>query len=59
MHSSRSLEPMRTRQKFREGAAPISKKLLQVEQQEEDHDQEIMDLAPYWDELVETGEENA
>lgn len=53
MHSSRTIIPMRQKQKFREGAAPVSKKMLRVEHQEDDQDQDVIDLTPYWDEVLE------
>lgn len=52
MHGSRSLEPMNIRQKFREGAEPISKKSLHPTNQHDEYTHESdseQDVVPFWE----------
>lgn len=59
MHRSRSLEPMRPKRKFREGAAPLSRKTFRrlPSHLEEDED-ETMDSDPeYTPEPLHIGDE--
>lgn len=55
MHSSRSLEPMHPKQKFREGAAPVIKK--RVHSTYESHDEQDHDspeTIPFWEQEEQT-----
>lgn len=51
MHSSRSIEPMSQRQKFREGAKPISKKRRHHMEESEQFDNDAS--VPFWSEHTE------
>ncbi len=50
MHSSRHLEKMHPKSKFRDGAPPISKKPTRFDYDEPQDDQVTEEPVPYWEE---------
>jgi len=50
MYSSRSLEPMRQKQKFRDDATPINKKRPpHNDDTSDEQDQDISHVVPFWE----------
>lgn len=49
MHSSRHLEKMHPRSKFKEGAAPLAKKPTRFDYDDPEDEQLTEDPMPYWE----------